>query len=83
MDITAHIVDRRPTDPLRVIGKRYQPTPPRQSGFTVIMLHATGLHKETFEPMIESLLSLPYSSGQNAGIREVWAVGKHLITLFS
>lgn len=68
---TTYTVDIRPHLPFHVLGNRYQAEPPRDDGHTLILLHATGLHKETWEPVIQALFDL---SAKSTSIREAWAI---------
>ncbi|EKM50484.1 uncharacterized protein PHACADRAFT_152504 [Phanerochaete carnosa HHB-10118-sp] len=72
---TAYTIDLRPQLPFYTTGNRYQTDPPRNVGYTLILLHATGLHKETWEPVIQLLfgLSSKHSAPQGT-IREAWAI---------
>ena len=73
---TTYTVDLHSGLSLRVLGNRYQLDPPRSSGYTLVLLHATGLHKETFEPLIEALFEASSTNGRSNVIREAWAIGK-------
>lgn len=79
---TTHTVDLSPGLPFCVLGNRYQTDLPRAEGYTLILLHATGLHKETFEPLIHALFETSQAAtntvGPKAGasIREIWTIGR-------
>ena len=80
MDIATHFLNVRPNpgfrDHLHISAKRYQTNPLRKSGYTLILLHAAATHKETFEPLIESLYALSTSAPAERGIREAWTIGE-------
>ncbi|GJE91212.1 alpha/beta hydrolase [Phanerochaete sordida] len=69
---TTYIIDARPQLPFHITGNCYQPDPPRDTGRTLVLLHATGLHKETWEPVVETLFELSASAGD--AIRDAWAI---------
>ncbi|KAF5319886.1 hypothetical protein D9758_017851 [Tetrapyrgos nigripes] len=71
-------VDNRPADPLQVLATRYDPPPAlncvrRDNGYTLVFLHATGMHKETWEVTIERLYKLAASS-QNFFIQDIFSI---------
>lgn len=41
---------------------------------TLILLHSTSFHKETWEPSLEQLLKLSIQFGSTVKIREAWAL---------
>ncbi|KZS94491.1 hypothetical protein SISNIDRAFT_484707 [Sistotremastrum niveocremeum HHB9708] len=56
------VVDRRPEYPFLVSGNRYTPgVPPSKKfhkpGISLILLHAAGMHKETWEPVLQALFT--------------------------
>ncbi|KZS87355.1 hypothetical protein SISNIDRAFT_303816 [Sistotremastrum niveocremeum HHB9708] len=81
------IVDDRPSYPYRVMGNRYIPAkkttiPPKSSEsehhVSLVLLHATGMYKEVFEPVIEVLFAEYPSRKTDSGclvvIDEVWSI---------
>jgi hypothetical protein len=65
--------------PLHITAKRYwQPEFDAHlddpHALTLIFLHATSFHKETWEPTIEQLFRLVLSGNSTVKIREAWAV---------
>lgn len=71
---SSYVLPASPESLLVVSAKRYQADSPRHSGYTVVFLHATGLHKETFEPLAESLMDISAHADAHATVREIWAV---------
>lgn len=73
----AYVFDPRPDYPLRSTAKRYWKPSSRAASdpaaLTLVFAHATGFHKELFEPLIERLLDLSDAPGR-AAIREAWAI---------
>ena len=74
-----------PTDdyPLHTTAKRYWPASAEQephwhtsdaSALTLILLHSTSFHKETWEPSLEQLFKLSSQPGSVVKIREAWAL---------
>jgi hypothetical protein len=65
--------------PLHTTAKRYW-LPENQThlddpdALTLILLHATSFHKETWEPSLEQLFRLSSQPGSVVKIREAWAV---------
>ncbi|KAG5637908.1 hypothetical protein H0H81_002736 [Sphagnurus paluster] len=41
---------------------------------TLVLLHSTSFHKETWEPSLEKLLKLSAQQGSRVSIREAWAI---------
>ncbi|KAJ7216362.1 Alpha/beta hydrolase family-domain-containing protein [Mycena pura] len=72
----SYVFDPRPNFPLLLTAKRYwHPASPHlndPSAFTLIFAHATGFHKEQYEPTIEDLYRLIPPGGPN--IREAWSI---------
>ncbi|KZV84540.1 alpha/beta-hydrolase [Exidia glandulosa HHB12029] len=66
--IRSVVVDPRPTFPLRVCAIHIVPQGSRPSGSTLLFLHATGVHKETWLPLIECLAK------RYSGIRDIWSI---------
>ncbi|KAI0056229.1 alpha/beta-hydrolase [Artomyces pyxidatus] len=74
MLVTTHLLDRRPDIPLQVLANRYRvDDTPREAGHTLVFFHATGTHKETWEPLLQHLFAL---DGASTGrlIREAWSI---------
>ncbi|KZS87770.1 hypothetical protein SISNIDRAFT_498281 [Sistotremastrum niveocremeum HHB9708] len=81
-----YIVDQRPSYHYRVIGNRYQPDVPihrtrRQPGpetvnhISLVFLHAAGMFKECFEPVIELLFDeYSFNPGKALVIDEAWSI---------
>lgn len=65
--------------PLYVTAKRYRPATAGDAShpgaITLILLHATSLHKETWEPTLKRVFNLA-TKDHHAGvnIREAWAI---------
>ncbi|KAJ3804623.1 alpha/beta-hydrolase [Lentinula aff. lateritia] len=58
---TTYHVDNRPFYPLQILSTRYQKNKEIQRsghGYTLILLHATGMHKETWEVFVKHLFEL-------------------------
>lgn len=55
-----------------VEGTQYIPKHQCADGWTLILLHANGMHKETFEVMLHYLLS----DNSDIKIKDVWSIGK-------
>ena len=70
--------DPRPELPLLFTVKHLWndtiPEAHRANGFTIILLHGTGFHKELWEPTIEDLFALLSQGGLESEIREVWTI---------
>ncbi|KAJ7055563.1 Alpha/beta hydrolase fold-1 [Mycena amicta] len=74
-----YVFDPRPNYPLLLTAKRYwssgsdasSPNAYDSNGYTLVFAHATGFHKEQYEPMIGDLYHLLPS---NTRIHEVWSV---------
>jgi len=65
--------------PLHTTAKRYWLTEHEAhscdpDALTLILLHATSFHKETWEPSLERLFKLSSQSGSPINIREAWAL---------
>jgi hypothetical protein len=71
----SYVFDARPHYPLLVSVKRYW-VPEFESkdadAATLVFAHATGFHKELWEPVLEELYAV--SSGTNSKIRDAWAI---------
>src|ERR1700761_2849858 len=67
-----HVVDPRPKYPFRLVGKRYLPRTSDENGFTLILTHGTGYHKEHLEPSLERIFELAELS--EWPIREAWSI---------
>ena len=65
--------------PFHITAKRYCTQRPPKLGagdadsLTLIVLHGTGFHKETWEPTLERVFDLAYD-GSTGNIREAWAI---------
>jgi hypothetical protein len=76
----SYVFDPRPNFPLLLTAKRYyDPSSPHLMdpiAFTLIFGHATGFHKEHYEPTIEDLYGLIRDTGSHSSpkIREVWSI---------
>ncbi|KAJ7143899.1 hypothetical protein C8R44DRAFT_141384 [Mycena epipterygia] len=57
--------------PFHVQAVQYVPEQSYTRGLTLIFLHATNTHKETFEPVVRHLLRQPFGTQ----IRDVWCIG--------
>ena len=79
--IHSQVVILAPGDgyPLHTTAKRYW-LPEQESysydpsALTLILLHATSFHKETWEPSLEQLFKLSSQSGSVVKIREAWTL---------
>jgi hypothetical protein len=77
----SYVFDARPHYPLLVSVKRYW-VPEFESkdadAVTLVLAHATGFHKELWEPVLEDLYNqMAVSSGTNSSvpkIRDAWAI---------
>ena len=66
--------------PLHITAKRYRPSPASKGkevvqnddAPTLIVLHSTSFHKETWEPCLEAMFQLAGAKGQQ--FREAWAI---------
>lgn len=64
---------------LHITAKRYRPDRisdnPQPGAITLILLHATSLHKETWEPTLKRVFDM-VTNGRHArvNIREAWAI---------
>ena len=86
MQKESFVVDPRPTYHYRISGARYTLPQNRQKAqsnvppITLLFFHATGLHKETWEPAIESLLRnssrWTTPTGQDVYIEDAWSIGQ-------
>jgi len=65
--------------PLFITAKRYwipefEGNASNPSAQTLIVLHSTSFHKESWEPALEDLFQLASQSGNKTVIREAWAI---------
>ena len=65
--------------PLFITAKRYwipefEGNASSPSAQTLIVLHSTSFHKESWEPALEDLFQLASQSGNKTNIREAWAI---------
>lgn len=65
------VVDPRPAYPLQILGTRYYVNPQATDGYTLVFLHALGMHKETWEVTISSLLKIASQRIASAQVREI------------
>ncbi|KZT43146.1 hypothetical protein SISSUDRAFT_1030011 [Sistotremastrum suecicum HHB10207 ss-3] len=73
------VVDPRPSYHYRVSGNRYTPSHKTAStilnpSLSLVFLHAAGMFKECFEPVIELLFQKKRAYG-GVNIGEIWAIG--------
>jgi hypothetical protein len=65
--------------PFHITAKRYWSRRPTfdvddPKALTLILLHATGFHKETWEPSLERIFDLALQGDGTLKIREAWAI---------
>ncbi|KAF9460939.1 Alpha/beta hydrolase fold-1 [Collybia nuda] len=65
--------------PLHVTAKRYwipefEANTSDPNALTLILLHSTSFHKETWEPTIERIFALSVQPGSSVKIREAWSL---------
>lgn len=75
----SYVLDPTPDYPLCIVAKRYWvPEFERHAGnpaaATLIVLHSTSFHKETWEPALEDLFVLAAQPQSKAPIREAWTI---------
>ncbi|KIJ58734.1 hypothetical protein HYDPIDRAFT_184168 [Hydnomerulius pinastri MD-312] len=58
--------------PLKMVANRYTVSPVRTDGMTILLAHASGTHKEHWEPTVEKLFHLQRDA-DHGRIREAWA----------
>lgn len=68
-----YVFDPRPQFPFLITMKRYPNSDDEQNGFTLILAHGTGFHKELWEPIIKRIFSENTKSG-GLRIRDAWAI---------
>ncbi|KAF7371123.1 hypothetical protein MSAN_00747500 [Mycena sanguinolenta] len=68
--LTLKPISEGTTSPFHVGAIQYVPDESFDHGFTLILLHAVNLHKETFEPMLQHLLK----QTSRVQIRDVWCI---------
>lgn len=83
MITTTHTLEPGTHSPFYITATRYQDDNPRTSGYTLILLHAAGLHKETYEPLAEALLEFSRGAEKSVTVREVWSVGELSVSMTS
>lgn len=71
-----HLSEPSPACPFRVEAVQYTPVSPCEDGLTLVFLHAMSLHKETFEPMLDHLLTV------STRVKDVWSIGAPSIIEF-
>lgn len=68
------------TYPLHITAKRYRPDKhldddSKPGAITLVLLHATSLHKETWEPTLERMFDLAVKDHHaHVNIREAWSI---------
>ncbi|KAJ7224751.1 Alpha/beta hydrolase fold-1 [Mycena rebaudengoi] len=74
----SYVFDPRPNYPLLITAKRYwKPSSPylnASDALTLVFAHATGFHKEHYEPTIQDLYNLIAEDASSPKIREVWSI---------
>ena len=76
--ITTHFEhDPRPEYPMKVLANRYTMERYREDGITLVFMHATGTHKETWEPIIEYIFNSEVVQRGQISIREAWSIGTY------
>lgn len=65
--------DPRPQFPFLITMKRYPNLEDEVDGFTLILVHGTGFHKELWEPVIERIFS-ENAKPKGLRIRDAWAI---------
>ncbi|KAK1220647.1 hypothetical protein PQX77_016600 [Marasmius sp. AFHP31] len=73
------VFDPRPNYPLLVTAKRLRdassPYANDPTAYTLVFLHATGFHKEIWEPIVDDLLVVVKNKGgEQLRIREIWLI---------
>ncbi|KAF8954108.1 Alpha/beta hydrolase fold-1 [Flammula alnicola] len=79
MLIESHILPPTSDYPLFIVAKRYwvpefEKNVTNPSAETLIVLHSTSFHKETWEPALEDLFALASQPGSTTVIREAWTI---------
>ncbi|KAJ7150512.1 hypothetical protein C8R43DRAFT_1006010 [Mycena crocata] len=69
---SVHSLEPSPACPFHVEAIQYVPERSHRHGLTLIFLHATNAHKETFEPLVHHLFSS--SRTRRVHIRDVWCI---------
>lgn len=69
-----YIFDPRPRFPFLVTMKRYLNLGDEQNGFTLMLTHGTGFHKEVWEPIIERIFATANAKPDGLRIRGAWAI---------
>ncbi|KAJ7729063.1 Alpha/beta hydrolase fold-1 [Mycena maculata] len=74
----SYVFDPRPNFPLLLTAKRYwDPSSPHLNGpdgFTLILTHGTGFHKEQYEPTLQDLYDMIQDRPGGPKIREAWSI---------
>jgi pimeloyl-ACP methyl ester carboxylesterase len=65
--------DPRPQFPFLITFKCYPNLETEQNGFTLILAHGTGFHKEVWEPIIERIFA-ESTKPNGPKIRDAWAI---------
>ena len=71
--ISSYVLPPSESYPYAISAKRYTSTTGSSNSpdaLTLVFAHATGMHKECFEPTIQHLFEL----GPSGGIRDAWAI---------
>lgn len=71
MKETTHTLAPSPACPFHVDAVQYTPEHSPLEGLTLVFLHATNTHKESFEPVVRHLLRQPSA----AQLRDIWCIG--------
>lgn len=68
-----YIFNAGPQFPFLITTKRYPNLDNEQNGFSLILAHGTGFHKELWEPIIEQIF-LENAKPDGLRIRDAWAI---------
>lgn len=68
-----YVLDPRPQFPFLITMKRYPNLDDEQNGFTLILAHGTGYHKELWEPITKRIF-LENNKPGGLRIRDAWAI---------
>ena len=66
--------DPRPQFPFVATMKRYPNFGDDRKGYTLVLTHGTGFHKETWEPTIERIFATENAKPNGLRIHEAWAI---------
>ena len=74
----SYVFDPRPNYPLLVTAKRYWvPNSPHLNdpdAITLIFAHATGFHKEHWEPTLDDLHTLLATNSSSVKVQDMWSI---------